>query len=272
MKAELDREARSLGLRFESVGEAREFAAGVGRESGFVVQLARSLALHHEIRVELILAHGPEGESAEAAGAQSGRLPTGELVARVAQVFDKGYGRHGTALIVEDAGAPERWLDELTGETEAPQPVDAALAGEMRGTSPIHRIRQMNPRQRAILALKAGRTERRILLRDKSPQVLQNLLANPRVDAEEVLQIARSSHVVAPLLQRIAGDSRWNGNREILAIIARHPKTPSLLAARLMPSLRTADLRTMARMSSGLREMVRKAALREYMRRTGQRM
>ena len=82
----------------------------------------------------------------------------------------------------------------------------------------------------------------------------------------------RFQRQVAPILQRIASDSRWNGNQEILALVARHPKTPSVFASRLLPSLRTSDLRMMAKMSSGLREIVRKAALREYMRRTGQRI
>jgi hypothetical protein len=38
----------------------------------------------------------------------------------------------------------------------------------------------------------------------------------------------------------------------------------------MMPSLRTSDLRSMAKMSSGLKQMPRKAALREYLRRSGQ--
>ncbi|MDX1644307.1 MAG: hypothetical protein R3244_08130, partial [Thermoanaerobaculia bacterium] len=166
-----------------------------------------------------------------------------------------------------DSPSPAAALDD-----EAPEPVDEGAAGEMMGTSPIHRINAMNPRQRAMLATRAGRTERQILLRDKSPLVLESLLNNPQIDSEDVLRIVRSSRVVAPTLQRIAGDARWSSNPEILAVIARHPKTPSVLATRLLPSLRTSDLRMMAKMSSGLREMVRKAALREYMQRTGQRI
>ena len=264
-----------LRLAFATVDEATGFVDGVERESGFVAQLGEALPLHREIPLTLELDPGDRSSS-------------GEIVARVAQLFDKGLGRFGVAFLVEDTGVARRWLEaadpEATGEgdgpeegdgvesDEAPEPADAATSGEMRGTSPIHRIRQMNPRQKAVLALKAGRTERRILLRDKSPLVLQNLLNNPRIQAEDVLHIARSSHVIAPILQRIAGDTRWNGNQELLAVIARHPKTPSLLATRLLPSLRTSDLRTMAKISSGPKEMVRKAALREYMRRTGQRI
>lgn len=278
-------EHRRLTLTFGDDQELASFAEATETNGGFLVQLGTALRLHDT--VELVL-------RTEAA--------TARLSARVAQVFDKGFGSFGTAFLIDDPATLGRRLDDRptrevgapasapasgqqtsTGESPtleppiepsepAPEAVDEGASGEMMGTSPIHRIQAMNPRQRAMLAPKAGRTERQILLRDKSPMVLEGLLNNPRIDSEEVLRIARSSRVVAPTLQRIAGDARWNGNQEILAVIARHPKTPSVLATRLMPSLRTSDLRTMAKMSSGLREMVRKAALREYMQRTGQRI
>jgi len=289
MQTTYDRQARRLRLAFDSADERASYIEVARRESGFLVTLPAALGLHETVAVELSV---PEDSST--------------VEARVAQVFDKGFGKFGTAFLVDDWTAAAVDPPEESRPTEAPDrrdpgppqpdasapdgigpegPDTASAAagdedleelidpneGEMRGTSPIHVIKQMNPRQRALLAIKATRTQRHILLRDHSPQVLQNLLANPQIDSEEVLQIARSSHVVAPLLQRIANDARWGSNQEILAIIARHPKTPSIFATRLMPNLRTPDLRMMAKMSGGLREITRKAALREYLRRTGQR-
>lgn len=295
MQTRFDRQEHALRLTFESGAERSAYVAAAQRESGFLVTLPVSLGLHETVVVEL-------------------EAPTGASIveARVAQVFDKGFGKFSTAFMVdswptgpdEASVADQRPTDPDPRRTvpaspssspapdEAPDKAERLASdddqivdpppdpadeidpneGEMRGTSPIHAIKQMNPRQRSMLALKATRTQRHILLRDNSPQVLQNLLANPQIDGEEVLQIARSSHVVAPILQRIASDARWGANQEILAIVARHPKTPSIFAARLMPNLRTSDLRMMAKMSSGLREMTRKAALREYMKRTGQRV
>jgi hypothetical protein len=260
MEVSFDAGEGRLRLEFGSTQEIEAFLAAARRESGFLVTLPTGLRLHDPISVEM---------SAE----DDSRI----LMVRVAQVFDKGFGRFGTAFLVDEwpPEHPSSGEPEVASSPEPPLPAaeesDGLDDGEMRGVSPIHAIKQMNPRQRAMLAMKASRTQRRILLRDNSPQVLQNLLANPRIDSEEVLQIARSSHVVAPILQHIATDTRWNGNQELLALIARHPKTPSLFASRLMPSLRTSDLRTLAKMSSGLKEMTRKAALREYLRRTGQR-
>ena len=69
----------------------------------------------------------------------------------------------------------------------------------------------------------------------------------------------------------MASDARWGKNREILATVVRNPKTAVPFATRLIDKLRTSDLRVMAKMQGGMREVLRKAALREYLRRTSRR-
>ena len=94
------------------------------------------------------------------------------------------------------------------------------------------------------------------------------LLNNPQIEAKEVLALVGSTRATASLLQRVAEDGRWGKNREIVTAVARNPKTPTPLAVRLVERVRTQELRRMAKMSGGLKEMVRRAALREYLRRT----
>ena len=147
---------------------------------------------------------------------------------------------------------------------------DSAPEGETRGASPIHRIQKMDPGKRARLALRADRTERQILCRDTTPQVLLNMLSNPRVEAQNVLAIVKSTFANAGLLQRIAKDRRWASNTEILTAIVRNPKTPTPVAIRLLENLPTRELRQMARIG-GLRENVRRAAFRVYNKRTSRR-
>jgi hypothetical protein len=284
MDVRFDPDTSRLQLTCASLEALEQFLAGARRESGFLVTLPQGLPLH--LAVTVGLSHGADSY---------------QFVANVAQVFDKGFGSYGTAFLVtssvlegletmaaeaELAEPPETPIEQATtpqGTSETPseapqeeQPAEtpdyARADGEVQGISPIHRIKEMNPRQRANLAMRANRTERKILLRDTSPVVLQGLLANPHLDSEDVLRIARSSHVIAPILQRIATDPRWSSNQELLAIVAKNPKIPSIFATRLVPSLRTSDLRTMAKLSSGTKQMTRKAALREYMRRTGQKL
>ena len=147
---------------------------------------------------------------------------------------------------------------------------DSAPEGETRGASPIHRIQKMDPGKRARLALRADRTERQILCRDTTPQVLLNMLSNPRVEAQNVLAIVKSTFANAGLLQRIATDRRWASNAEILTAIVRNPKTPTPIAIRLLEHLSTRELRQMARIGA-LRENVRRAAFRVYNKRTSRR-
>lgn len=236
METELDAASQRLELRFEDREEWRSFLERARADGGFLVPLEGPLRLHQRLQIRL---------------SHSGR--TEELVARVAQVFS-GPPQPRVAFL----------LDELT------TPDDETDASETLGTSPLHRIRQMNPNERARLAHRAARTERQILLRDRSALVLEALLANPQIDAEGVQILARSPHANAPLLQRIAQDSRWGKNQDIQSALARNPKTPAPVVMRLLPSLRTPDLKAMARLDSGFREHIRRAALAEYMKRTGQ--
>ena len=239
MKAELDHGAGRLELRFDTREEFLAFLKSTRDEQGFLVPLSQPPRLHEQWRVRL----------------SSGSLRE-DLQAHVAQIFAFADQPSKVAFLL--AAAPT--ADSPDTDTS-----------ESRGSSPIHELKQMNPNERARVAYRAGRSERQILLRDRSAKVLEALLGNPQIDAEGVLVLARSPHVTSALLQRIAQDSRWGKNQEIQSAIARNPKAPSTVVIRILPTIRTNDLRTMARIDAGFRENIRKAALKEYMRRTGQR-
>lgn len=202
------------------------------------------------------------------------------FAARPVQFFDKNE-------LWETVWQLEPWTAEQDAALAAalkgasspgPQPSDEAGArdeaggdeGEVRGASPTFRLKAMDPNERARLAMSAGRTERQLLRRDRSPQVLLNLLSNPRVEAEDVLAIVKSPAANAGLLDRVVKDRRWSQNAEIRTAVARNPKTPSPTVIRLLDTLRTDDLRQMAKVGA-LRENVRREALRVYMKRTGAR-
>lgn len=268
MQPRLDSEHRVLTLVFRDAEAARAYLAEVRSTGGLQVTLERKLAQYDvfDLTVEL--------------GGDEHRA----FRAYVARVAEDGGGSFTTALVLQEWDeASERELLRRLGtsdissdpaepsEQDAEEPVEPAapVEGETRGVAAVHGIRQMNPGQKTILAQRAGRSERQVLLRDNSPQVLQGLLVNPRIEAKEILRIAKSTYTTGAILQRIAGDARWGKNQEIIAAVVRNPKSPTLMAARLVEKLRTSDLRPMAKMSSGLKEGLRKAALREYLKRTG---
>ncbi len=265
MQARFDPESKCLTLVLAGKDAARAYLAEVRGAGGLQVALDRRLLQYDVIVVSLEL----EGRTHEAFKA---------YVARIREIDPSSFE---TALVVQDWSEDserellmrlEEPLHDTAGEDDNADRTQPAVPaeGEVRGVAAVHRIQQMNMRQKAIRAQRADRAERQVLLRDKSPQVLQGLLVNPRVEAKEVLRIAKSTYATGAILQRIAGDARWGKNQEILAAIVRNPKSPTLVVTRLVDKLRTSDLRTMAKMGSGLKEVVRKAALREYVKRSGQ--
>jgi hypothetical protein len=134
------------------------------------------------------------------------------------------------------------------------------VAVEYLGTSPIFRIREMEPPQRIQLALKADRGERAILSRDTMAPVLLTLLSNPQLDSENVLTIAKSPYASPDILQRVASDRRWLASADIRIALVRNPKTPTPLAQRLLETLPMNELRTLAKVGSS-KEDLRRVAL-----------
>lgn len=231
-----------LTLSFGDGTALEEFVERARADSGFVAPLPSGLELYAKLAVRLA----------------SGGETRCEVKAEVAQVFPAADGGYQTAFLLDPTKLKVK-------------PARAEHTGEHDGTSPIFRIKKMNPNQKARLAARASRSERQILLRESSALVLQGLLINPKIEAKEILQIVKSTYCNAGILQRVASDARWGKNPEIIATVAKNPQTPVPFTVRLIDRLRTSDLRIMAKMQSGMREVVRKAALREYLRRTSRR-
>ena len=252
MKCTINSEGNSLRIRFDDSEGAEQFLGSAKDDQGFLIQLSQALKLYQQLSVSV----GVDGQAEMA------------FRADVAQVFDKGGDRFDTAFLV--SGWQE--ADFAAWKRKLAAPGDSAPHhGEVTGSSPIHKIRAMNPNQKARLAVRANKTERQILLRENSPQVLQALMLNPQVETKDVLQVVKSTHSDAGLLKRIAGDQRWNKNPEIQVSLAKNLRTPPEIAIRLVPNLRTSDLRFLSKMGSGVRETLRKAAFREYLSRSGKR-
>jgi hypothetical protein len=126
----------------------------------------------------------------------------------------------------------------------------------------------MTPPEKVRLALKANRTERQILLRDTSPQVMMALLNNPHLESDDVLQIVKSPYAPGSILKRVASDRRWSSSLDVRLAVVRNPQTPSVLAKNLLPALPTSALQGLAR-GADAREDLKKAALKLYLQRMG---
>lgn len=259
----LDPETGGVRLELTDAESVRSFFTDAKKESGFLLPLAESPKLFEVLPVRALC-----GESFEM-----------ELSARVIQSFERP-GPDGARFQVAfqlEGWSPGRDAELTRKLAQAPsrgaaQGGDGGTAGagihegEVTGASPLFRIKALNPNERMRLATKAGRTERAILVRDTSPQVLMGLLSNPRLNGEDVLHLVRSTHANAALLKRVAEDRRWSQNPEIRVALVRSPKTPTPLALRLLETLRTPDLQVLAK-SGQSKEALRRAAVRLYLKR-----
>lgn len=253
MNITLDDAQSTLSVGFENRTVSRFFLDAAREQQSFFLQLDRELKQFQRFTVTFTDEEGLRF-SADAEVVQI--FPSGEQFGSAFQLCEWDDAK---------AGELERALSgEQTEESESPQELHESVQ------SPAFRIREMNPSERFRLSLKAGRTERQILLRDSTPQILLGLLSNARIEETEVKTIVQSNYATAGIMQRVAENKKWMSNPEIAVAIARNPKTPSPLVIKLLPRLRNNDLQIMAK--GGARENIRRAALKLYLQRTGQTM
>ncbi len=233
----------ALAIELASTEAVKSFFAEAVKTLGFYLQLEAQLEFFQRLEIEI---SAPGIKFAFA----------GEVV----QVHPVSGG-FGTAfqLVDWDAKKEKELEKKLRGEKQ--ELADSEL-------SPVFKIKKMNPSERFRLAMKASRVERQILLRDNSPQVLLGLLRHPQIENKEVIEVVKSSFATGAIMEQVASNRKWMAHPDLPVLIAKGPKTPQPLAMKLLTMLRTADLQVMAK-SSALREPLRKAALKVYLKRIG---
>lgn len=257
MRPKLNLEERSLVLEAGELDAVETFLEDAGDQEGFLLPLPQEPPRGAELAVTL-----------EAPGG----FHLG-FRARVLHVFDSvapdGGNEYTAAFQRTDWGkAKEMELRRKLRQARRGEEGPDEATGETLGASPMFRIQKMTPPEKARLARRANRTERQILLRETSPQVMMALLNNPHLDSDDVAQMVKSPYVPAGVLKRVAGDRRWVQNREVRLALVRNPRTPPPLAIRLLSGLPIPVLRALAG-SSEVREDLKKAALKLYLKRTG---
>lgn len=252
MQTSFDPERRLLTLAFGGREEIEGFVGSLRDQEGFLAAVPERLARGAEVGLALT---GPGGFELR-------------LEAEALHVFGDGPGGFNTAFGVRGWNAAKRAelrrkLGDVASEEEAEE-----ARGETLGSSPMFRIQKMTPPEKARLALRANRTERQILLRETSPQVMMALLNNPHVESDDVLEMVKSPYAPGSILKRVASDRRWSRSPELRLALVKNPQTPTVLAKRLLPALPTSALQGLAR-SSEIREDLKKAALKLYLQRMG---
>lgn len=167
----------------------------------------------------------------------------------------------GVALAIE--GEPDA-IAGLLAKSDAPRDETPAAEEEEetaeRKQSTWDRIKGLQRNEKLMLAPKAERSERAMLVQDNDPMVLFALLKNPRVTIEEVVRIAKSSYLNYQTAELIMKTGQWMGSLDIRLALINNPKTPPAFALRILPTLPESDVRNIAR--AGTNMALKQAALR----------
>lgn len=122
------------------------------------------------------------------------------------------------------------------------------------------RVRALSQMEKILLAVKAERSERAMLLQDNDPRVLLSLLRNPRVTVDEVARLAKSSFLTYQIADVIVKTAQWMGNLDVRLGLIHNPKTPPAFALRILPTLPESEIKAIAR--AGTSMALKQAALR----------
>ncbi len=123
------------------------------------------------------------------------------------------------------------------------------------------RLRAMTPPQKILLATKADRTTRALLLQDNDPMLLFSLLKNPRLSLDEVVRAAKSSALGFQSAELILKTPQWSGNNDVRVALIQNPKLPLPIALRILPTLPDVEVRAIAK-GNATSAALKQAALR----------
>jgi hypothetical protein len=152
---------------------------------------------------------------------------------------------------------------EIMGGEELEQSEDPQLRSAYR------RILTLNTAQKAILAMKGGREERMILVRDTSKIVSSAVLRNPRLTEEDVEAISRIRNVSGEILRQIGQSREWNKHHGVVVALVQNPRTPQGVTTNFVPRLRNQELKKL-QANHDVPELIRRMAKRTLLTRTQQ--
>jgi len=221
-------------VEFESEDELREEHRANLSMGGLCLPTTETVALNTTLLVTL---RGPWG---------------GESFARATVVANLP----GAIALAIDGDAEEQFTRLMTKTSD-----DSSDETIEKRQNIWDRIRALSQMEKLLLAVKADRTERALLLQDNDPRVLLSLLRNPRLTVDEVSRLAKSSFLTYQIADVIMKTGQWMASLDVRLGLIHNPKTPPAFALRILPTLPESEVRSIAR--GGTNMALKTAALRQ---------
>ena len=158
-----------------------------------------------------------------------------------------------------------------------PEPVEAfvesaeaAEPDKAKRETLLQKLSRMRVVERVQLALKGGRDERLLLIRDPCKVVQRAVLQSPQLSEQEVESYASMATLSEETLRLIAGSRKYRKNYSILRGLMFNPKTPLEITLHLLPHMKAQDLKFLTT-SKNIADTLRTSAVRLQRKRTSER-
>lgn len=123
-------------------------------------------------------------------------------------------------------------------------------------------IGDMNISQKVRCAQLGSKEERLLLVRDRNRLVASAVARSPMLQEDDVNLITKNRNVSDEVLRILASNAEWLKSYPIKRNLVENPKTPLSIATRLIPLLRDADVRQLAK-SKNVTAAIQEAARRQ---------
>ena len=225
-----------------------------GERAEAIIRATRSIP-EAELRVSYVrslLRRGDVVELARALDVLCARAEQAEpsareaLVALVDALQDPLLGPVVQLLREQAAGVPHLALERLVRQPLSVAPARDVPHPEEDRIPDYGRGRPLTLGERKSLARKPDRAMTERLLRDPHPDVIRQLLSNPKVIEDDVLSLASRRPCRPDVLSQIARTPRWTHRPRIRIALVLNPDTPLEVSAPLVGLLVRQELRLVA--------------------------
>lgn len=158
-------------------------------------------------------------------------------------------------------------LEPISAFAEAAEEAEPDNAKRETMLQKLSRLRVV---ERVQLALKGGRDERVLLIRDPCKVVQRAVLQSPQLSEQEVESFSKMTTLSDETLRLIANNRKFRKNYVILRALIFNPKSPLEVTLHLLPLIKVTDVKLLST-SKNVADTLRTAAARLMRQRTAQR-
>lgn len=156
----------------------------------------------------------------------------------------------------DDAPKPEQELDRVLAFEEE------VHADVRKRNSLYDQIRVLPRPQKIMLALRGGMEARLILLKSYDPMIYFYLCKNPKITAEEIVEITKSDLLTPNTVELISRNKDWMTNERVKFNLVMNRKTPHAVAMHVFSLLGVRSVKEIAR-TPGSPPVLRRLAIKK---------